>query len=71
MSDLEFDDLVEYSNGKGIDAAKEKINYSEDKIKTLFKAYIGRNILDDKGFYPIYHKIDTVFKRAVYELDNE
>ncbi len=71
MSNLEFDDLVEYSNGKGIDAAEEKINYSEDKIKILFKAYIGRNILDDKGFYPIYHKIDTVFKRAVYELDNE
>lgn len=68
MSPAEFDQLVEFSKDKGIEPTEENIRYSKEKIITLFKAYIGRNILDDKGFYPIYHKIDTTFKRAVYEL---
>lgn len=71
MKDVEFVDLVEYSKDKGIDVTTESTNYSKEKIKTLFKAYIGRNILDDEGFYPIYHKIDTTFKRAVFELKQE
>jgi len=68
MYDTDFDNLVEYAEDKGISSEMAKVNVSKEKIKTLFKAYVGRNILDDKGFYPIYHKIDTTFKRAVFEL---
>ena len=64
----DYDDLVAYAEDKGIEATKEEIRVSKDKIKILFKSFVGRNILDEKGFYPIYHKIDTTFKRAVYEL---
>jgi carboxyl-terminal processing protease len=68
MSDSEYKKLVDFSKEKGISSTNEKIAVSKEKIKTLFKAYVGRNILDDEGFYPIYHQIDTTFKRAVYEL---
>ncbi len=71
MKDSEYEQLVEFSKEKGIDPTNENIEYSKEKIKTLFKAFIGRNILDDEGFYPVYHKIDTTFKRAVYELSQE
>lgn len=71
MNDAEFDDLVEYAKDKGINPIDKKVYISQEKIKTLFKAYVGRNILDDEGFYPIYHKIDTTFKRAVFELKKE
>jgi carboxyl-terminal processing protease len=67
----EYADLVAYAEDKGIEATKEAIRVSEDKIKILFKSFVGRNILDEKGFYPIYHKIDTTFKRAVYELQTD
>jgi carboxyl-terminal processing protease len=68
MSNNEYADLVAYAEDKGIEATQEEIRVSKDKVKILFKAFVGRNILDEKGFYPIYHKIDTTFKRAVYEL---
>jgi carboxyl-terminal processing protease len=68
MSDREFTDLVAYAKDKGIEATNEEIQISKDKIQILFKSFVGRNILDEDGFYPIYHKIDTTFKRAVYEL---
>lgn len=71
MKNSDFDKLVEFSEEKGIKSTKEKIAVSKEKIKTLFKAYVARNILDDEGFYPIYHQIDTTFKRAVFELKKE
>jgi carboxyl-terminal processing protease len=70
MTDKEYEELVAFAEEKGIKQSKEKIAVSKDKIKTLFKAYVGRNILDEKGFYPIYHKIDDTFKKAVEAINN-
>lgn len=71
MDNNTFNELVAYADEKGISQSKEKINVSKDKIKTLFKAFVGRNVLDEEGFYPIYHKIDSTFNRAVYEIGKE
>lgn len=68
MSDREYTELVAYAKDKGITSDDKKIALSKQKVKTLFKAFVGRNLLDEKGFYPIYHQIDTTFKRAVQEL---
>ena len=70
MTNKEYSDMVKYAEEKGIEVSKEEIKVSKDKIKTLFKSFVGRNILDEKGFYPIFLKIDTTFNRAVYELSN-
>ncbi len=69
MNDKEYQDMVAYAKEKGITAGKRKIAVSKKKIEILFKAYVGRNILNAKGFYPIYHQIDNVFKKTVYVLD--
>ncbi len=68
MNDEIFYDLVSYAKEKGIEQSDEKITLSKNKIGILFKAFVGRNILDEKGFYPIYHDIDTTFNRAVFEI---
>jgi carboxyl-terminal processing protease len=68
MTDKIYNDMIVFAEDKGITDTKENIRVSKDKIGTLFKSFVGRNILDEKGFYPIYHQIDTTFKRAVYEL---
>lgn len=39
-------------------------------IHTQLKAYIARNILDNKGFYPIWEQIDTTLKYAIKFLGN-
>jgi carboxyl-terminal processing protease len=70
MDDSTFDELVNYAKEKGIEQDTEKVVISRSKIATLFKAFVGRNVLDEKGFYPIYHDIDTTFNRAVYEIRN-
>lgn len=68
MNNAMYKDLVAYAEEKGIMTKPEQVALSKEKIKTLFKAYVGRNVLDEKGFYPIFHQIDTTFNRAVYEL---
>lgn len=70
MTDQIFLQLIEFAEEKGITSSEEKIDYSKEKIKTLFKSFVGRNVLDEKGFYPIYHQIDTTFKRAVFEMQS-
>ncbi len=69
MSDKEFKDLVAYAKEKGIKGTARKVEVSKHNIEVLFKAYVGQDILNEKGFYPIYHQIDNVFKKAVYVLD--
>ena len=70
MDDATYNELVAYAEEKGITQSDEKIMLSKDKVATLFKAFVGRNILEEEGFYPIYHKIDTTFNRAVFEIKN-
>ncbi len=70
MTDAVYDSLVKFAQEKGIKSTPDKIKVSKDKIKTLFKAYVGRNILDEKGFYPIYLPTDTTFKRAVKAIED-
>jgi len=71
MDNTIYKNLIAYADEKGIKHEDYDTQISKDKIATLFKAFVGRNILDEKGFYPIYHVIDTTFNRAVFELNHE
>ncbi len=68
MDSNTYNELIDFAEDKGISQSDDKIEISRDKIATLFKAFVGRNVLDEDGFYPIYHEIDTTFKRAVQEI---
>ncbi len=70
MDNSTFNELIAYADEKGIELTDSKIEISKEKIRTLFKAFVGRNVLNEKGFYPIYHSIDTTFIRAVDEIRN-
>jgi len=41
---------------------------SDRYIRIMLKAYIGRNILDNEGFYPILNSIDPAFIRAIGDM---
>ena len=65
VDDRLYSGLQDYIRSEGITfTAKESLD-SEKKIKTLLKAYIGRNLLDDAAFYPIYHEVDKIFQVAL------
>lgn len=55
--------------GAGIKPDPEGLRISGKIIDTQIKAYIARNILDNKGFYPIWEKIDTTLKYAIAFLN--
>jgi carboxyl-terminal processing protease len=60
-----LDQFVQYASNNGIKKDPAGLEISGDIIDTQLKAYIARNILDNKGFYPIWEKIDTTLKYAI------
>lgn len=63
-----FNELMDYARSQSITYTPQELRDSQEKIKTLLKAYIGRNLLDDAAFYPIYHEVDKIFTVALDTL---
>jgi len=63
-----YNDLLKYGEQHGVKRTGKNPEASDEKIKVLLKAYIGRNILDNEGFYPFLNSIDPAFIKAMYFL---
>ena len=61
--------FADFASKNGIRQDAAGIKISERLIHTQLKAYIARNILDNKGFYPIWEQIDTTLKHAIKFLE--
>lgn len=64
-----LDQFTNFAAGEGIRKDPVGIKISGSIIHTQLKAYIARNILDNKGFYPIWKELDTTLKYAIEYLD--
>ena len=64
ITDKLYSEFVEFARSNNIDRNETEIVESTKKLKLLIKAYIGRNILDNQAFYPVFHQIDEVFLKA-------
>jgi carboxyl-terminal processing protease len=60
-----LDQFVRFAAANGIKKDPAGLKISGKIIHTQIKAYIVRNILDNKGFYPIWSELDTTLKYAV------
>ena len=60
-----FDKFIAYASRNGIKHNAKEIKISEKIISARLRAFIARNIIDDKGFYPIIREIDDVLDKAV------
>jgi len=65
-----IDSFVKFASGKGIPYDAEGMKASRHIIETQVKAYIGRNILGEEGFYPIIQQIDKTLLKAI-EISKE
>jgi len=65
VDDKLFNGLLDYVKSQGMTYTSQELRDSQDKIKTLLKAYIGRNLLDDEAFFPVYHEVDKIFLVAL------
>jgi len=61
--------FVQYAEANKIKKDSEGLKLSGEIIHTQIKAYIARNMLDNKGFYPIWEKIDTTLRYAIDFLE--
>ena len=66
-----FNDLVSVAKADSVYGTRKEIDDSRYKTEILLKAFIGRNILNDAGFYPIYNRIDGSFLAAVREMEKK
>lgn len=60
-----LDQFTEFASANGVKKDRDGLTKSGEKIHIELKAYIARNILDNKGFYPIWEKNDKTLKYAI------
>ncbi len=63
--------FVKFASDNGVKRDPEGLRISGKIIEIQLKAYIARNILDNKGFYPIWEKFDTTLKYAINYLSEK
>lgn len=63
--------FIEFAAAGGVKKDNEGLKISGTIINTQLKAYIARNILDNKGFYPILNSIDSTVQFAVHYLEKD
>ena len=65
ITDAMFNELIQLADKKGIKGNDEEKKVARKESNILMKAYIGRNLFDDEGFYPIYEEMDEVLQKAL------
>lgn len=71
VTDAMFAELVKLAEDKGIKGSEVEKQVARRESDILLKAYIGRNLFDDEGFYPIYAPMDEVLQKALMVLGEE
>ncbi len=69
LSAGDFSAFLEYAAKSGVKADDDGLKLSEENIKTLLSAYIGRNLFSDEGFYPVLYKKDKTVLKAIETLN--
>jgi carboxyl-terminal processing protease len=63
--------FVDFAAKSGVKKDPAGLKTSSNFIFIQLKAYIARNILDNKGFFPIWKEIDTTLKYAIKYIDSD
>jgi len=61
-------EIIDFAESKGLKYNPSEFSISEKVILTNVKAFITRNVIDNKGFYPIISETDEIFSVAVDTL---
>lgn len=64
-----LDNFIAFASENGVQPVRDDLDESGEIIKLQIKAYIARNILDNKGFYPIWQQLDKTLQKAIEHLN--
>ncbi len=70
LSDEAYGRFLKYAEEKGVKREGKNQEKSDRYLKTVLKAHIGRNLFDNKAFFPVLNTIDPVYLRALEVLEN-
>lgn len=62
-------EFVAFAKQKGVEPDEAQIAKSSPLVSRLLNAYIVRNMLGDKGFFPLFERDDDITKTAVRALN--
>ena len=65
-----LNEFVAYAAKHGVTKNSQDLIISGTLIENIAMAFIARNILDDKGYYPILNQMDMVVQKGVEVLNN-
>lgn len=60
-------EMADYAARRGVKRDEKGLRTSRKILETSIKSFIGRHVLDDDGFYPIYYLDDKTVKVAIEE----
>ena len=63
--------FVAYAAKQDVAKNDKDLKISGSIIENIVMAYIARNIIDDKGFYPIINQMDKMVQKGVEVLSNQ
>ena len=64
-----LDEFVKYAARQGVAKNDNDLKISGPHIENIVMAYIARNILNDKGYYPILNQMDKMVLKAIEVLE--
>ena len=64
LSQVQLDDLIHHATTNGVTFDRNDYENTKDQLKILVKAYIGRRIWNNEGFYPIFNEQNEIYVRA-------
>jgi len=70
ITDDMFRELISYAQKNGVQSDTSDLSNSEKRARVMMKACIGRNIMDNDGFFPLLNSIDPAFIKAVEILNS-
>ena len=63
-------EFVQYASSKGLSPDPDGMKPSREFILAQVKAYIARNIIDNKGYYPLVKDVDNTLLVAIDTIAN-
>ncbi len=69
VSEKMLNDLITLAEGNGVAFNEQQYSKSLNRIKLYVKAFIGRRIWDNNGFYPVIHQDDEIVQKALELFD--
>ncbi len=68
LNDVVFNDLIDYTEKKGVKRDKSQLEVVKEAVKTSLKARIAKNLFGEEGFFAVLNDHDPVVRRAVSQL---